>query len=143
VDYEGFLADVMGRGRLRTRDETEAVTIAVLRAIAEILPRAHVETFASSLHPDLMVFLRGAHEEPDPYFDGNLFLGWVLSTVDVTSGKDKTEGGLDYQVSYSQEEAEHRCRCVFAALKASMDSTQAELIAIHLPEEIQPLFNDA
>ena len=143
MDYEGFLADVQERGRLRNRDESAFVTAAVLRAIAEVLPMAHVEGFASSVPPELMVYLRGAHEEPDPYFDDDLFLGWVLATVDVTGGRDKTEGGLDLFVAYSADEAIDRCRCVFGALKSNLDDEQSEMLSLHLPESIQQIYAES
>jgi len=143
MDYESFLADVQERGRFRSRDECVFVTATVLRAVAEVLPMAHVESFASNVPQELMVYLRGAHQEPDPYFDSNLFLGWVLATVDVTGGRDKTEGGLDLFVAYSTDEAADRCRCVFSTLKSALDDRQSELISIHLPDSIQQIYADS
>jgi len=143
MDYENFLADVQERGRFRGREESVFVTAAVLRAVAEVLPMAHVESFATSVPQELMVYLRGAHQEPDPYFDSNLFLGWVLATVDVTGGRDKTEGGLDLFVAYSADEAIDRCRCVFGTLKSTLDERQSELISIHLPDTIQQIYAES
>ena len=143
MDYESFLADVQERGRLRSREESAFVTAAVLRAVAEVLPMAHVESLTTNVPPELMVYLRGAHQEPDPYFDSNLFLGWVLATVDVTGGRDKTEGGLDLFVAYSTDEAIDRCRCVFRTLKSTLDDRQSELISIHLPDSIQQIYADS
>jgi len=143
MDYETFLAGVQQRGRLGSREETAFVTATVLRAVAEVLPMAHVESFATMVPQELMVYLRGAHQEPDPYFDSNLFLGWVLATVDVTGGRDKTEGGLDLFVAYSTDEAIDRCRCVFGTLKAVLDGPQSELLSIHLPESIQQIYAES
>lgn len=143
MDYDSFLADVQQAGRLGSREETVFVTATVLRAVAEVLPKAHVESFAASVPQELMVYLRGAHEEPDPYFDSNLFLGWVLATVDMTAGRDKTEGGLDPFVAYSTEEAIDRCRCVFGTLKSALDERQSELISIHLPDTIQQIYDES
>ena len=143
MDYDSFLADVQERGRLSGREETIFVTAAVLRAVAEVLPMAHVESLAPSVPQELMVYLRGAHEEPDPYFDDNLFLGWVLATVDVTGGVDKTEGGLDLFVAYSTDEAVDRCSCVFGTLKSTLDDPQSELISIHLPDSIQQIYAES
>jgi uncharacterized protein (DUF2267 family) len=143
MDYENFLADAQERGRFGSREETVFVTATVLRAIAEVLPMAHVESFATSVPQELMVHLRGAHQKPDPYFDSNLFLGWVLATVDMTAGRDKTEGGLDPFVAYSTEEAIDRCRCVFGTLKSALDEHQSELISIHLPDTIQQIYAES
>jgi uncharacterized protein (DUF2267 family) len=143
MDYESFLADVQQCGRLGSREESVFVTATVLRAVAEVLPMAHVESFATRVPQELMVHLRGAHQKPDPYFDSNLFLGWVLATVDVTGGLDKTEGGLDLFVAYSADEAVDRCRCVFGTLKSALDERQSELISIHLPDTIQQIYAEA
>ncbi len=143
MDYESFLADVQERGRFRSRDESAFVTAAVLRAVAEVLPMAHVESLAPAVPQELMVYLRGAHQEPDPYFDDNLFLGWVLATVDVTGGVDKTEGGLDLFVAYSTDEAVDRCRSVFSTLKSTLDDRQSELISLHLPDSIQQIYAES
>ncbi len=143
MDYESFLTDVQERGRFRSREESVFVTAAVLRAVAEVLPMAHVESLAANVPQELMVYLRGAHQEPDPYFDSNLFLGWVLATVDVTGGLDKTEGGLDLFVAYSTDEAVDRCRCVFGTLKSTLDERQSELISIHLPDTIQQIYAES
>jgi uncharacterized protein (DUF2267 family) len=140
MDYKSFLADVQKRGNLRSPEESAAVTAAVIRAVAETLPMARVEKFAEEVPPELMVYLRGAHEEPDPYFDRHLFLGWVLSTVDATGSRDKSQGGLDLYVAYSEEEAERRCLCVFGALKALLSPEHVTLMNVCLPEDIQPLF---
>lgn len=143
MDYESFLDDVQERGGIVSREESVFVTATILRAIAEVLPMAHVESFATSVPQELMVHLRGAHEEPDPYFDSNLFLGWVMATVDVTGGLDKTEGGLDLFVAYSLDEAIDRCRCVFSTLKSALDERQSELISIHLPDSIQQIYTES
>ncbi len=143
MDYESFLANVQQCGRLGSREESVFVTATVLRAVAEVLPMAHVESFATRVPQELMVYLRGAHQEPDPYFDRNLFLGWVLATVDVTGGLDKTEGGLDLFVAYSADEAIDRCRCVFGTLKSTLDERQSELISIHLPDTIQQIYAES
>ena len=143
MDYEKFLDNVQQCGRLGGREESVLVTAAVLRAVAEVLPKAHVESFATSVPQELMVYLRGAHEKPDPYFDSNLFLGWVLATVDITAGRDKTEGGLDPFVAYSADEAIDRCRSVFGVLKSALDEPQSELISIHLPDSIQQIYAES
>ncbi len=143
MDYESFIANVQQCGRLSSREESASVTAAVLRAVAEVLPMTHVEGFATSVPQELMVHLRGAHQEPDPYFDSNLFLGWVLATVDVTGGRDKTEGGLDLFVAYATDEAIDRCRCVFGTLKSALDERQSELISIHLPDSIQQIYAES
>jgi hypothetical protein len=104
------------------------------------VPAGQVESLSSAVPPELMVYLRGAHEEPDPYFDKQLFLGWVLATVDVTGGRDKTQGGLDLFVAYSEEEAERRCQSVFGTLKPLLSPDQSALISDCLPDGIEPLF---
>ena len=143
MNYGQFVGDVQGRTHLRSTDEAEAVVANVFRAIAEVLPHRNVEALGGSLPAELMVYLRGAHEEPDPYFDEHLFLGWVVSTIDATGSRDKTAGGLDLYAHYSGDEAQYRCESVFAALKPLIEDAQRELILSYLPEGIAELFAQA
>jgi uncharacterized protein (DUF2267 family) len=143
VNYQQFLAEVQELSRLRTSDEAESVVANVFMAIAEVLPQRNVEDLASALPPELMVYLRGAHEEPDPYFDDHLFLGWVVSTIDSTGERDKTVGGLDIYADYSGEEAMRRCSSVFSALKPLIEDSHRELLESCLPQGISQVFVEA
>lgn len=143
MDYERFLNDVSDDGGFRDRDETKAIVANVFRAIAEVLPQQHAEGLSGQLPGELMVYLRGAHVEPDPYFDKHLFLGWVVSTIDATGERDKTTGGLDLYADYSGDEAMRRCRCVFKVLKSTVGADYRTSIGSFLPDGISALYQSA
>ncbi|MFQ5472263.1 MAG: DUF2267 domain-containing protein [Dehalococcoidia bacterium] len=143
MDYERFLDNVRDDGGFRDRDETKAIVANVFRAIAEVLPQKHAADLSDELPGELMVYLRGAHTEPDPYFDKHLFLGWVVSTIDVTGERDKTTGGLDLYADYSGDEAMRRCQCVFKVLKSTVGEDHRMSIGSYLPDGISALYQSA
>ena len=143
MDYERFLTAVEEDGGFRSREETTAIVANVFRAIAEVLPQKHAADLSHKLPGELMVYLRGAHQDPDPYFDEHLFLGWVVSTIDATGERDKTTGGLDLYADYSGDEALRRCRCVFKALKSTVGAEQGTSIGSFLPDGISALYQSA
>jgi uncharacterized protein (DUF2267 family) len=143
MTYEQFLAEVKENGGIRSREEAVAIVANVFRAIAEVLPQKDAESLRDQLPPELMVYLRGAHQEPDPYFDEHLFLGWVVSTIDATGERDKTGGGLDLYADYSGDEAMRRCQTVFKVIKSTLDGERAASLASYLPEGISSLYQTA
>jgi uncharacterized protein (DUF2267 family) len=112
----------------------------VLTAIGEAVPQREMDGLADSLPPEVMLNLRRAREAPDPYFDSQLFLGWVMTTVDSTGPRDKTSGGLDLYAAYSADEALRRCQCVFAVLKSQMQPQQRDKLAALLPDGVAAWF---
>ncbi len=143
MDYQQFLAEVQERGCFAGRNEAAAAVSGVLMAMAETLSQSQAEEICGGLPGELLVYLRPAHEEPDPYFDSHLFLGWVVSSFDSTGSRDKTAGGLDLYSHYSGDEAIRRCQCVFSVLKALLDDSQREELCGCLPEEVQEWFREA
>src|SRR3972149_7969430 len=115
MPWAEFLAEIQRGGSFQSREETEAMTVSVLRAMAEVLPTPQLETLISRVPPEAMVYLRRTGSQPDPMFDSHLFLGWVVSSLDATAIRDKTVGGLDFTAAYSGEEAIRRARCGLAA----------------------------
>jgi uncharacterized protein (DUF2267 family) len=143
VDYTQFLSEVQTDGSFGTREETEALVAHVLMAMAEALPGPQLEALASHLPPEALVYLRRTGSGPDPLFDSHLFLGWVVSTLDATGGRDKTVGGLDLTAAYSGEEAIRRMRCVFSALKRRIEPEHQKELASFLPDEVDGWFLNA
>ncbi len=143
MNYEQFLTAVQKRGCFASDHEAASAVTGVLMAVAEVLPGQQVQGLSKNLPPELFVYLQGTHEEPDPHFDSNLFLGWIVSTFDCTGDRDKTAGGLDLYSHYSGEEAIRRCQCVFSALKSVLDTDQVETLCGCLPEEVQAWFREA
>ena len=143
MDYTQLLAEVQEDGSFPGREEAEALVVSVLMAMAEVLPGPQLDALASQLPPEATVYLRRTRSQPDPLFDSHLFLGWVVSSLDATAGRDKTVGGLDFTAAYSGEEAIRRARCVFAAIKSRLDSHEQQDIASVLPDEVDAWFRDA
>lgn len=143
MDYGRFLAEVRRRGAFNSDHETVAVVSNVLMAVAEVLPQREIGAMSANLPPELAVYLRPAHVEPDPHFDSQLFLGWVVSSFDVTGLRDKAVGGLDYYADYSGDEAIRRCQTVFSVLKGLMGQPQQDALMAFLPEGVQAWFLDA
>lgn len=143
MDYREFLREVQRLGGFATEEEARAVVANVLMAVAEVLPQQQVDGLSQRLPPELLVYLRRTRGEPDPQFDSHLFLGWVVSTVDATGPRDKTDGGLDLYAAYSGDEAIRRCQCVFAVLKRLMSGPEQERLARYLPEGVDAWFASA
>lgn len=143
MDYAQFLSEVQNDGSFASREETEALVVGVLMAMAEVLPTAQLDALASQLPPETMVYLRRTGSQPDPLFDSHLFLGWVVSTLDATGSRDKTVGGLDLTAAYSGEEAIRRMRCVFSALKRRLGPDQQQELVALLPEQVDTWFLNA
>ena len=143
MDYRHFLEEVRRRGGFTSDEETLAVISNVLMAIAELLPQGQVDGVAANLPPELWVYLRPTHREPDPHFDSQLFLGWVVSSFDITGMRDKAVGGLDYYADYSGDEAIRRCQAVFSVMKSVMDEKEQQSLAELLPGDVQAWFLQA
>jgi uncharacterized protein (DUF2267 family) len=135
MPWAEFLAEIQKGGSFRSREETEATTVAVLMAMLEAL--------STRVPPEAMVYLRRTGSQPDPLFDSHLFLGWVVSSLDATAIRDKTVGGLDFTAAYSGEEAIRRARCVFAAIKARLEPDEQRDLAAVLPDEVDAWFREA
>jgi uncharacterized protein (DUF2267 family) len=137
------MEEVQRRGCFSTSDETQAVVANVLMAVAECMPKRELGTLAAKVPPELRVFLRRTHGEPDPHFDSQLFLGWVVSAIDTTGAMDMTDGGLDLYSAYSGDEAIRRSQCVFSVVKTLLDEKQREGFAGCLPDEVGSWFAEA
>jgi uncharacterized protein (DUF2267 family) len=143
VDYTQFLREVQRGGCFNSAEETEALVASVLMALAEVLPDEQLRALAAQVPPEAMVYLRRTGSQPDPLFDRQLFLGWVVSTVDATASRDKTIGGLDLTAAYSGQEAIRRLQCVFSVLKREMEDSLQRAMASALPEEVDGWFLNA
>jgi uncharacterized protein (DUF2267 family) len=143
MEYAELLRDVKKRGSLASDEETEGAVTSVLMAMAQVLPGEQLEALSGRLPAEATVYLRRTGSEPDPFFDGQLFLGWVVSTLDATADRDTTVGGLDLTAAYTGEEAIRRAQCVFSVLKRQMQSDQQQELATFLPDDVSTWFLSA
>ena len=143
MEYAQFLKEVQEDGCFVSSRETEAAVVSVLMALAQVLPGPQLKALSSRVPPEAVVYLRRTGREPDPLFDSQLFLGWVVSTLDATANRDKTVGGLDFTAAYSGEEAIRRMGCVFSVLKRQLEPSQQRELAAALPEVVDAWFLNA
>jgi len=143
MNYQEFLGKVQRLGGFPGGEEARATVANVLMAVAEVLPQDQLNALALKLPPELLVYLRRTRPEPDPYFDSQLFLGWVVSGLDATGARDKSDGGLDLYATYSGDEAIRRCQCVFAVLKSLLEPGENRAMAGGLPDGVDAWFLQA
>ncbi len=143
MDYLQFTNEVQRLGRLATREEAEAVTYSVLRAVSEVLPMADARDICACLPAELSGFLEPRCTEPDPEFDINTFLGWTMGSIDAVMLPDRSIGGMDLMASYAPDEATRRCQWVFGALKSCLESGQCDVLSECLPDDVKGWFAEA
>lgn len=143
MEYREFIIQVQTMGKLASFEEAETATLAVMRALSEVLPQERASRVQACLPSELSCLLECCRPEPDPYIDSQTFIGWTLSGLDATGLRDKTLGGLDLFAADTGAEAVRRCRCVFCALKTCLDRSLHEAFARDLPEEVCDWFRAA
>ena len=143
MEYREFIAQVQARGNLPSFEEAEAATLAVMRALAEVICEERAATMRACLPDELSCLLERCRPEADPYIDSQTFMGWASEGLDAVGMPDRTLGGLDLLAVDAAEEAVRRCGCVFCVLKSCLDSTLHESIACELPEDVCDLFRAA
>jgi uncharacterized protein (DUF2267 family) len=143
MEYREVIAQVQEMGKLTSFEEAEMATLAVMRALSEVLSQEQARRAQQCLPSELYSFLECCREEPDPHIDSETFIGWTLSGLDATGPRDKTLGGLDLLAADAGAEAMRRCQCVFCALKACLDKALHEDFARELPETVCDWFRQA
>ena len=143
MEYREFILEVQTKGTLASFEEAEVATLAVMRALSEVLPQERAARVQACLPSELSRLLECCRPQPDPYLDKETFIGWTLSDLDATGLRDKTLGGLDLFSVDVGEEAMRRCQCVFLALKECLDKSLHEGFAQDLPEQVCDWFRTA
>lgn len=133
MESNELVTAIRDRARLRSDAEAQQLLEGVLQALAHVLPRDYCDVVCRCV-PDAMVWcLHCGPRQPDPLIDSELFLGWVMSSIETTGGADETLGGDDPLGSLAGDEARARVRIVLDELWARMDRTTAEEIMACLP----------
>lgn len=143
MEYQEFIAQVQTRGKLASFEEAEAATLAVMRALSEVLCRERAASMQAYLPPELLCLLERRREEADPFIDSQTFIGWASAGLDAVGMRDKTLGGLDLFTIDAADEAVRRCGCVFCVLKSCLDMSLREALARELPEVVCDWFSAA
>ncbi|MGQ9572272.1 MAG: DUF2267 domain-containing protein [Dehalococcoidia bacterium] len=143
MEYREFIDQVQAKGRLASFEEAEEATLAVMRALAEVVCRERAASMQACLPAELFCLLERCRPEADPLVDSQTFIGWTSACVDAVGMLDKTLGGMDLFAVDAGEEAVRRCGCVFCVLKSCMDESLHEALARELPEEVCDWFRAA
>jgi uncharacterized protein (DUF2267 family) len=143
MEYREFIVEVQKRGRLASFEEAEAATLAVMRALAEVLCRERAASMERCLPTELFCVFERCRPEADPFIDSQTFIGWTSGCVDAVGMPDKTLGGMDLFAVDAAEEAVRRCGCVFCVLKSCLDASLREALARELPEVVCDWFRAA
>jgi uncharacterized protein (DUF2267 family) len=136
MEYREFIAQVQGRGKLVTFEEAEVATLAVMRALADVLCRERAASMRPYLPAELFSLFERCPSEAHPFIDSQTFIGWASAGLDAVGMLDKTLGGMDLFAVDAADEAVRRCGCVFSVLKSCLDSGLHEAFARELPEEV-------
>ncbi|AXY49810.1 hypothetical protein YT1_0353 [Rhodococcus ruber] len=108
----------------------------VLQALAHVLPREHADTICGCIPQDLVWCLRCGPTTPDPLIDSNVFLGWVMSSIETTGGTDHTLGGGDPLAAMVGKEAHARIRAVLEELWPLLDVPTRDAVRAYLPSGV-------
>jgi uncharacterized protein (DUF2267 family) len=143
MEYREFITRVREKGKLASFEEAEATTLAVMRALSEVICRERALSMRPCLPAELYCILEPCRPEVDPFIDMQTFIGWASADLDAVGMPDYTLGGLDLFAVDAADEAVRRCGLVFCVLKACIDSSQQEALACELPEEVCDWFRAA
>jgi hypothetical protein len=143
MEYREFIAQVQAKGKLASFEEAETTTLAVMRALSEVICRERAVSMQPCLPAELFCILELCAPEADPFVDSQTFIGWASADLDAVGMPDRTLGGLDLFCVDAAEEAVRRCGLVFCVLKSCMDKSLQEALAGELPEEVCDWFRSA
>lgn len=133
-----LLADIQARAALRNEAEARLLLEGVLQALAHVLPAEHCDTICGCVPEDLMWCLRCGPAVPDALIDSELFLGWVMPSIETTGPPDHTLGGEDPLAAAAGDEARARLRIVLDELWRRLEPPAASAIRACLPDGVDP-----
>jgi len=130
---ESLVAAVQRRLSLREQAQAEQILRGVLQGLAYALPQELADALCDCVPDDLAWCLRCGPDTPDALIDSELFLGWVMSSLQTTGGGDRTLGGEDPLASFAGDEARHRVRVVLEELLARTDAELSSACSACVP----------
>lgn len=128
-----LVAAVQDRLALKHRSEAEQLVQGVLQGLAYVLPTDVLDSLCECIPSDLGWCLRCGPGAQDPLIDSELFLGWVMSSIETTGGGDRTLGGEDPLAALAGDEARHRVQAVLEELFGRVDDALAAACTACLP----------
>lgn len=134
--HDDLVQAIQQRARLRSRDEARRILEGVLQALAHVLPPEQCDAVCACIPADAVWCLQCGPRTPDPLIDSEVFLGWVMSSLETTGGADRTLGGEDPLAAYAHEEARARIGAVLAELWERLDATSGPGVRACLPQGV-------
>lgn len=133
MEADDLVTVIEQRARLRGAAEARQLLESVLQALAYVLPPEQCDVVCGCVPEELHWCLHCGPDTPDPLIDGEVFLGWVMSSVQTIGGPDQTLGGEDSLAALAGDEARARLRIVLEALWERLDGPSAAACAACLP----------
>lgn len=130
---DDLVAAVQRRLSLGEQAQAEHLLRGVLHGLAYVLPHELADALCDCVPGDFAWCLRCGPGTPDPLIDSELFVGWVMSSLETTGAGDRTLGGEDPLASLAGDEARHRVRIVLEELLARTDGELSAACSACLP----------
>lgn len=127
---------IQRRARLRSEGEARKLLEGVLQALAHVLPKQQVDALCACIPADAVWCLRCGPATPDPLVDSEVFVGWVMSSIETTGGPDQTLGGDDPLAALTGVEAHARIEAVLDELWKHMDTALRGSVGACLPSGV-------
>lgn len=137
-----LLTAIQLRAGLRGVEEARKLLQGVLQALAYVLPGELSDAVCACIPEEDMWCLRCGPSVPDSLVDSEVFLGWVVSSVETTGGADHTLGGEDPLAALAGEEARVRVRVVLDELWERMDESSRPGFGACLPSGVADRLGD-
>lgn len=124
------------RAGLRSAEEARTLLQGVLQAIAYVLPGELSVALCACIPEEEVWCLMGGPSVPDALVDSEVFLGWVMSSIETTGGPDHTLGGEAPLAAVAGEEALVRVRIVLDELWERLEETSRPAFGACLPSGV-------
>lgn len=124
---------IQHRSGLRSAAQARRLLEGVLQALAHVLPAEQCEALCACIPEDAVWCLRCGPSSPDPLIDSEVFLGWVMPSVETTGGPDRTLGGEDPLAAVAGDQARALVRAVLDELWERLDDPSRQAVGACLP----------
>lgn len=124
------------RAGLGSVEEARRLLQGVLRALAYVLPGELSDAVCACIPEEEVSCLQGGPSVPDALVDSEVFLGWVMSSIETTGGPDHTLGGEDPLAAVAGDEARVRVRIVLQELWERLEESSRPAFGECLPSGV-------
>lgn len=137
MDEPDLVTAIQLRVGLRSPAEARKLLEGVLQALAYVIPGEVSDAVCACIPEDAVWCLRCGPSVPDSLVDSEVFLGWIVSSVETTGGgPDHTLDGEESLASGAGEEARVRVRAVLDELWERLDESARPAFSACLPSGV-------